>query len=243
MNIPTPHINANKNDFAKTVLMPGDPLRSKFIAENFLSDVKLVNEVRCAYGYTGKYKGQSVSVMTSGMGMPSMAIYSHELFNFYDVENIIRVGSAGAISENLKIFDIIAASSACTNSNFANNFQINGSFSPQANFDLLKICDCIANEKNINLNIGPVFTSDHFYDFGNDAQSFKKFGVLGVEMETAALYINAALSGKKALSLLTVSDIPGKNVEISSKEREKGFEEMISLALETAILIGEKNDK
>ena len=242
MKFSTPHINADKGDFAKTVLMPGDPLRSKFIAENFLQDVKLVNEVRCAYGYTGKYKGHEISVMTSGMGMPSMGIYSYELFNFYDVENIIRVGSAGAIADGLEIFDIIAANSASTNSNFAKNLDIHGNFAPVASFELLRNCEKAASQNNQKIHIGLIFTSDHFYDYSKDAESFKKLNILGVEMETAALYINAARFNKNALSLLTVSDIPGKEIEISSEQREKGFSDMICLALETAILKGEEND-
>ena len=243
--IPTPHIEAKAGDFAKTVLMPGDPLRAKFIAENFLEEPRLVNGVRGINGYTGQYDGTPVSVMASGMGMPSIGIYSYELYNFYGVENIIRVGSAGGMSEKVKVRDIILAQGASTDSNYAHQFNLPGTFSPIADFELLKIAEEIAKEEGISVNIGNVLSSDAFYgDSENIPEIFTplkawgKMGILGVEMEAAALYMNAARFGKKALAILTVSDHLISGESLPSIERQESFGEMMLLALKTAKKMG-----
>ncbi|NMD45055.1 MAG: purine-nucleoside phosphorylase, partial [Clostridiales bacterium] len=195
MFLATPHILANKEDFAKTVLMPGDPLRSKFIAENFLEDAKLVNNVRGIHGYTGLYRGKRVSVHASGMGIPSIGIYSWELFNFFDVENIIRVGSAGAFHDDLKLMDIVAAMGASTDSNFVHQFNLKGHFAPIADYKLLSTAVKAAESMGKEIKVGNIFSSDNFYDDGSDgAEQWKKMGILGVEMEAAGLYMNAARS-------------------------------------------------
>ena len=233
----TPHIEAKKGQFESTVLMPGDPLRAKFIAENYLADQKQINSVRGMFGYTGKYKGSGISVMASGMGMPSMGIYSYELFKFYGVENIIRLGTAGAIREDVAVGDIIAALSASTNSNYINEFNLNGHFAPSASFKLLQVFAKTAEKNNKEISVGGIVTSDVFYhkDDGQFAKAWGDMGTLAVEMETAALYINAAALGKKALSVLTVSDhlLTGESMEASARERS--LTDMIELALETAV--------
>ena len=231
---PTPHINATPFDFAKTVLMPGDPLRAKFIAENFLSDARLINNVRGISGYTGTYKGKKVSVMASGMGMPSIGIYSYELYNIFDVENIIRVGSAGAISPELRVRDIVIGMGACTNSAYADSFCINGTFAPICSYELLRECTEIADGMDIKYYVGNLLSSDAFYSEQNTAD-WGKMGVLAVEMEAAALYMNAARAGKKALAICTVSDHILTGEATTADERENSFCEMITLALETAI--------
>ena len=241
-NYPTPHINATPADFAKTVLMPGDPLRAKFIAENFLTDAKLVNNVRGIHGYTGTYKGTPVSVMASGMGMPSIGIYSYELFNFFDVENIIRVGSAGGMSEKVKVRDIIIAQGACTDSNYAHTFNLPGTFAPIADFKLLKTAVNKADELKLKYCVGNVLSSDVFYgdmqgvSEDNTASAlWGKMGVLGVEMEAAALYMNAARAGKNALAILTVSDHLLTGESLSAEDRQNTFTDMMKLSLETAV--------
>ena len=241
-NYPTPHIDATPDDFAKTVLMPGDPLRAKFIAENFLENAVLVNNVRGIHGYTGTYKGKKVSVMASGMGMPSIGIYSYELFNFFDVENIIRVGSAGGMSEIVKVRDIIIAQGACTNSNYAHNFNLPGTFSPIADFNLLRKTVEKAEEMGISYKVGNVLSSDVFYNdnqgLSEDMTStalWNKMGVLGVEMEAASLYMNAARCGKNALAILTVSDHLLTGESLSSLDRQNTFTDMMKLSLETAV--------
>ena len=241
-NYPTPHINATPEDFAKTVLMPGDPLRAKFIAENFLSDAKLVNNVRGIHGYTGTYKNTPVSVMASGMGMPSIGIYSYELFNFFGVDNIIRVGSAGGMNKNIKVRDIIIAQGACTDSNYAHTFNLPGTFAPIADFNLLKTAVNKADELSLSYSVGNVLSSDVFYnDFEGVPENMTssalwgKMGVLGVEMEAAALYMNAARSGKSALAILTVSDHLLTGESLSSEERQNSFTDMMTLSLETAV--------
>ena len=231
---PTPHINATPFDFAKTVLMPGDPLRAKFIAENFLSDARLINNVRGISGYTGTYKGKKVSVMASGMGMPSIGIYSYELYNIFDVENIIRVGSAGAISPELRVRDIVIGMGACTNSAYADSFCINGTFATICSYELLRECTEIADGMDIKYYVGNLLSSDAFYSEQNTAD-WGKMGVLAVEMEAAALYMNAARAGKKALAICTVSDHILTGEATTADERENSFCEMITLALETAI--------
>lgn len=236
MAVPTAHNTAKKDDFAKTVLMPGDPLRAKFIAEKFLTDAVLVNNVRGIQGYTGFYNGKRVSVMSSGMGMPSIGIYSYELFNFYDVDNIIRVGSAGGISPKLKIRDVVIGAGACTNSNFANQYGLPGTFAPIASFTLLERAVSAAREKGSEPFVGNLLSSDTFYEDIPSFELWQKMGVLAVEMESAALYMNAARAGKNALCICTISDLPMSSVpqECSPEERERSFTEMIEIALETA---------
>ena len=237
----TPHINASKNDFAKTVLMPGDPKRSKFIAENFLTQPKLINDVRSVQGYTGLYKGVPVSVMASGMGMPSIGIYSYELFNFFDVENIIRVGSAGSFRKEVKVGDIVIAQGACTDSAFVNQFNLKGNFSAICDFSLLEKCVEEARKLGVDYHIGNVLSTDVFYgDLENTPESelpvnlWGKMGVLAVEMEAAALYMNAARAGKRALAVCTVSDSLVTGEALSAEERATTFTDMMKLALETA---------
>ena len=209
MSVPTPHISAQKGEFAKTVLMPGDPLRAKFIAETFLEKARLVNNVRGIGGYTGFYQGKEVSVMASGMGMPSMGIYSYELFHFYEVDHIIRIGTAGAIRADLKLRDVVAGMGACTNSSFAKQYQLPGDYAPIASYRMLQTAVDTAKQQGIDLIVGNLYSSDTFYDEREDSLlRWQKMGVLAVEMEAAALYMNAALSGKQALAICTISDCP-----------------------------------
>ena len=238
---PTPHINATPEDFAKTVLMPGDPLRARFIAENFLSDARLVNNVRGIQGYTGSYDGIRVSVMASGMGMPSIGIYSYELFNFFGVENIIRVGSAGALREDIKVRDIVIGMGACTNSNFAHQYSLDGTFSAICSYDILKECVSVAQDTGVPYHVGNILSSDTFYgdnsslpDGLNPNQNWSKMGVMAVEMEAAALYMTAARSDKNALAVCTVSDHILTGESTTSDERQNSFTQMIELALKTA---------
>ena len=235
-NTPTPHINAKPGDFARTVLMPGDPLRAKFIAETFLEDAVLVNNVRGVQGYTGYYNGKRVSVMASGMGMPSIGIYSHELFNFYGVENIIRVGSAGAMSDKLKLRDVVAGMSAYTNSGFGKQFGFNGTLAPCCSYKLLTGAVDAAKKLGVNLVPGAIFSSDTFYDAGepSDAAKLMKLGVLCVEMEAYALYLNAAAAGKNALALLTISDSLVTGEALPAEDRQLTFTDMMKIALEIA---------
>ncbi|MBR0143093.1 MAG: purine-nucleoside phosphorylase [Clostridia bacterium] len=234
MSIPTPHINAKAGDFAPTVLMPGDPLRSKFIAENYFENPVLVNNVRGVQGYTGTWQGKRVSVMASGMGMPAIGIYSYELFAFYGVETIIRVGSCGSFDKDLHVRDIILAQAACTDSNFASQYRLPGSFSPIADFDLLRRAADACERKGVNYKVGNMFSSDKFYDDADSGMDWAKMGVLGVEMESAALYCNAARLGKKALTICTVSD-SFVNPEITTaEERQNSFTDMMEIALEIA---------
>lgn len=233
MNYPTPHINAAPEDFAKTVLMPGDPKRSEFIAQNYLTDIKLINDVRSVKGYTGLYKGQKVTVMASGMGMPSIGIYSYELFNFFDVENIIRVGSCGAYQSYVSVGDIILAQGACTDSNYAAQFSLPGDFAPIADFCLLSKAAHKAEDMKLKYHIGNILSSDRFYgDTGNPVADWGKMGVLGVEMEAAALYMNAARSSRSALCICTVSDHLVSGETTSADHRETALTDMIKLALE-----------
>jgi len=238
--MPTPHNSAEKTDIAKTVLMPGDPLRAKFIAENYLTDTVCYNEVRGMLGFTGKYKGIPVSVQGSGMGIPSIGIYSWELFNEYDVENIIRVGTAGAIAENAGLRDIIIAMSASTNSNYASQFGLPGSYAPTASWKLISEAVRIAGEKGCAFHAGNILSSDTFYDDSASLASWAKMGVLGVEMESAALYMNAARAGKNALCILTVSDCPLKGLSTTAEERQTSFRDMMEIALDTAAAVTEK---
>ncbi len=232
--IPTPHINAKEGDFARTVLMPGDPLRAKFIAETFLENAVLVNNVRGVQGYTGEYKGKRVSVMASGMGMPSIGIYSYELFNYYGVENIIRIGSAGMISQTLKVRDIVAGMSAYTNSNFGKQFGFDGNVAPSCSYQLLKAA-MDAGDKLGQVPVpGAIYSSDTFYDESAPLGKLQKLGVLAVEMEAAALYLNAARAGKNALCLCTISDNPFTGEELSAEDRQNTFTKMMEIALEIA---------
>ena len=239
---PTPHIGAMPGDFAKTVLMPGDPLRAKFIAENFLENPVLVNNVRGVHGYTGTYKGVKVSVMASGMGMPAIGIYSHELFNGYGVENIIRVGSAGSIQDHINLSDIVLGQGACTDSNFAHQFHLPGTFAPIADFKLLseavKACESHKATYHVgNINSSDVFYGDHVgVPEGLDSvYGLKKMGVMALEMEAAALYMNAARYGKRALCICTISDHVLKGVETTSEERQTAFTTMMKVALDVAV--------
>lgn len=235
INIPTPHIAADKGDFAKTVIMPGDPQRSEFIAKTYLSDAILVNNVRGVNGYTGFYKGERVSVMASGMGQPSMGIYSYELFNFYDVENIIRVGTCGSISKDLHVRDIIIAMGACTNGNYASQYKLPGTFCPIADFELVKKASDECERLGVKYKVGNVLSSDMFYDDSSSALEWAKMNVLGIEMESAALYCNAARANKKALCICTVSDsfiYPNENS--TADERRESFTKMMEIALEIA---------
>ena len=233
MPIPTPHITAAKDDFAKTVLMPGDPLRSEYIARNFLTDARLVNNVRGIHGYTGTYKGKRVSVMASGMGQPSIGIYSYELFNFYDVSSIIRVGSCGSFSPKLHARDIIIAMGACTNSNYASQYRLPGTFCPLADFDLLRRAADSCARRGLRCRVGNILSSDTFYDDAGSGMDWAKMGVLGVEMESAALYCTAARAGRRALCICTVSDsFVYPDEYISADGRETSFTAMMEVALD-----------
>lgn len=234
-NTPTPHNEAKLGDFAKTVLMPGDPLRAKFIADNYLEETKCVNRVRNMLAFTGKYKGKEISVMGGGMGIPSVGIYSYELFNFYDVENIIRVGSAGSIADEVQLRDIVVAQGACTNSCYADQYDLPGYYAPIGDFGLIKKVVEIADSKGIKTAVGNVLATDIFYDDREDAlKRWKKMGVLCAEMEAPALYMNAARAGKKALVMLTISDCPFKGLSLPAQERQESFTQMMEIALEAA---------
>ena len=235
--IPTPHINAPKDGFAKTVLMPGDPKRAKYIAETYLKNAVLVNDVRGIQGYTGEYKGKKVSVMASGMGIPSIGIYSYELYHAYDVDNIIRVGTAGALLKDIKVRDIIIATGACTDSNYAFNFGLNGTISAVPSFELLKKADEAVQQLKLGdkVRFGQLLSTDVFYKDVPDTLDWAKMGVIGVEMEAYALYLNAARAGKKALSICSVSDNIVLHEELTAEERAKSVNDMIELALEVAI--------
>ena len=234
MAIPTPHITAKLGDFAPTVLMPGDPLRAKYIAETYLENPVLVNNVRGVQGYTGTYKGKRVSVMASGMGMPSIGIYSYELFNFYGVSSIIRIGSAGMIDQSLKLRDIVVGMSCYTNSSFGDQFGFKGHLAPCADWGLLRAAVEEGERVGANMRVGSIFSSDTFYDESNPSGTLEKLHVLAVEMEGAALYLNAARAGKKALVLCTISDNPVTGEGLSAEERQNSFHQMMEIALEIA---------
>ena len=237
MSVPTPHITAKPGEFAKTVLMPGDPKRSHFIADNYLERAVLVNDTRGVQGYTGYYKGVPVSVMASGMGIPSIGIYSWELYSEYGVENIIRVGSAGALQDDLHVRDLVIGLGACTDSNFAHQFGLNGSFAPIADYTLLRTAADCAAASGLRVRVGNLLSADNFYDGGGvDGQDrWKQMGVLAVEMEAAGLYMNAARLGKRALAICTISDHIYLPENLSAEERQNSFREMILLALDTAV--------
>lgn len=235
-NTPTPHIEAKEGDFAKTVLMPGDPLRAKFIAETYLENVKCVNHVRGMLAFTGTYKGKEISVMGSGMGMPSIGIYSYELFNFYGVDNIIRIGSAGAIQDDIKLMDVVIGMGASMVSDYVEQFGCPGHLAPLADYHLLSTAVESAKDLGTEVKVGNILSEDAFYnDRPNSKDAFKKMGVLAVEMESGALYLNAARAGKHALCILTISDHIYRPEELTSEERQLGFGKMIEIALETAI--------
>lgn len=233
-NIPTPHISAKENDFAETVLMPGDPLRSRFVAEHFLENPVLINNVRGVQGYTGTYHGKKVSVMASGMGCPSIGIYSYELFNFYHVNNIIRIGSAGAISPKLKLRDIVIGMSAYTNSGYIKSFGFDGNAAPCCSYDLLRKAMDVASARGIRAFAGPIYTSDTFYSDFSPNEVLAKLGVLAIEMESASLYLNAARAGKNALTICTISDSLVTGEVTTAEERQEGFTKMMELALSIA---------
>ncbi len=242
MNYPTPHILATPEDFGQTVLMPGDPLRSQYIAQNFLENAKLVNNVRGVQGYTGYYKGVKVSVMASGMGMPSIGIYSYELFNAFGVRNIMRIGSAGSMDPDVKVRDIVIAQGACTNSDFAHQYHLDGMFAPIASFDMLRKSVEVCEELGATYHVGNILSSDNFY--GDDegvpealepGYCWRKMGVMATEMEAAALYMTAARWKKNALCICTISDHILTGEALPAEERQTSFREMMQVALETAV--------
>lgn len=233
----TPHNEAKKGDIKDTVLMPGDPLRAKYIAENFLTDVKQINAVRNMFGFSGKYKGKELSVMGSGMGIPSIGIYAHELYENYDVKNIIRVGSCGAYNKDLKLFDLVIAMGASSDSNFAHQFNLPGTISAICDFELLKKAVISAEKLDMNVKVGNVFSSDVFYNNNEDEwKRWEEMGILAVEMESYGLYLTAQKLGKKALTILTVSDSFHIKEQTTPKEREKSFNDMILVALESCLI-------
>ena len=234
-NTPTAHNSAKAGDFAKTVLMPGDPLRAKYIAETYLENPRQVNAVRNMFGYTGTYKGKEISVMGGGMGMPSVGIYSYELFNFYDVDQIIRIGSAGALQDHMKLMDVVIGMGACTDSNYAYQYGLPGTFAPIADYELLNKAVETAKRQGTNVVVGNVLSSDVFYNANPNVNDlWRSMGVLAVEMEAAALYMNAAKAGKKALCMLTISDHLYTNEFLSAEDRQLGFGKMMEIALELA---------
>lgn len=231
----TPHNEAKAGEIAKTVLMPGDPLRAKFIADNYLEDVVCFNNVRNMLGFTGTYKGKRVSVMGGGMGMPSIGIYSYELYHFYDVDNIIRIGSAGGIADDIKVRDIVIGMGASTNSNYAAQYKLPGTYAPIADYGLLRKAVEAAEKLNIKTAVGNILSSDTFYDDNKEANElWRKMNVLAVEMEAAALYMNAARAGKKALCILTISDHVFTGESLSAEDRQLTFRDMTEIALEIA---------
>ena len=233
---PTPHINAKPEDFAKTVLMPGDPLRSAFVAKEFLDGAVLVNNVRGVQGYTGTYKGERVSVMASGMGIPSIGIYSYELYNCFDVENIIRIGSIGALADKVKLRDIIIGMSASTDSAFADQFGFPGRIAPTADFDMLSVAVEEAKKSGASYHVGNIVSADAFYNHTpNVNEKWRDMGALGVEMEAAGLYLTATASKKRALAICTVSDHIFRGEALPASERQTSFTEMMEIALNTAI--------
>ncbi len=233
---PTPHINATPADLAETVLMPGDPLRARFVAEHFLKDAELVNNVRGVQGYTGLWRGTRVSVMASGMGMPSMGIYSYELYNFFGVETIIRIGSAGGLADDVRLRDILIGMGACTNSAYAGQYKLNGNFAPIASYDLVRRAVAEAEALGVRYHVGNLLSSDVFYHADPAFnEGWYKMGVLGVEMEAAALYMNAAAAGRKALAVCTVSDHILRGESLDADARQNTFTDMMTIALNVAV--------
>jgi purine-nucleoside phosphorylase len=233
------HIDAKAGEVAKTVLLPGDPLRAKFIAETYLEDAKLINSVRGMFGFTGKYKGVPVTVQGSGMGMPSMGIYSAELIQFHGAKNLIRIGTAGGLSDKLSLGDVVMALSASTDSNWANVYELGGQLAPTASWELIKLAEKVAGDLGIGLNAGNILTSDLFYEPNPDWwKNWQKLGILAVDMEAAALYMNAAYYGANALGIVTISDdfVTGEGVTI--EERQESFTNMMEIALNIAVELG-----
>jgi purine-nucleoside phosphorylase len=231
----TPHINAAKGDIAETILLPGDPLRAKFIADNFLENVVQFNTIRNIFGYTGSYKGKRISVMGTGMGIPSIGIYSYELIHFYGVKNLIRIGSCGALQKDLKLYDVILGIGASTNSNYAKQYNLPGTYSATASWKLLYKAKQVADQKDIHVTVGNILSSDTFYSADStDSKRWADIGILAVEMEAYALYCNAAAAGVNALCILTVSDSIVNKEETTAEEREKSFTKMMEIALELA---------
>jgi len=244
LSYPTPHIDAVPADIAPTVLMPGDPLRAKFVAENFLTDAVLFNNVRGVQGYTGTYRGMRVSVMASGMGMPSIGIYSYELYEAFDVENIIRIGSAGAMQGNLRLGDLVIGLGACTDSNFAQHYGLGGTFAPICDFSMLQTAARLAEEKGLSYHVGNLLSTDVFYGESEEfTRRWADMGVLAVEMEAAALYMNAAKAGKRALAVCTVSDSLVTGEAMDALSRQVALTDMISLCLDVALEMATKNKK
>ena len=231
---PSAHIAANYDDIAKTVIMCGDPLRAKFIAEKYLENPVLYNEIRGMLGYTGYYNGKRISVQGHGMGIPSIGIYSYELFNFYDVERIIRVGTAGALTDEMKIGDMLFAQAACTDSDYGHQYGFPARFAPIADFGLLEDAVRVARENNFPFQVGNIYSADVFYDESNRQMKWGKFGVKAVEMESSGLYINAAASGKKALTICTISDQLVRGNFATTEQRRSSFTNMMKVALEIA---------
>ncbi len=228
----TPHNSAERGEIRPKVLMPGDPLRARFIAETYLDDVTCFNQVRGMLGYSGRYRGEPVSVMGSGMGGPSIGIYSYELYNFYDVQAIIRLGSAGAIQDSVRLNDLVIAMSACTDSSFQDQYKLPGAFAPTADFDLLRKAVLAAEARNKPHAVGTILSSDVFYPPDRTANDrWRAMNVLCVEMETAALYVTAAAAGRKALTLLTISDHLYRDEHMNAEERQTSFGEMIEIGL------------
>ncbi len=235
---PTPHIKATPADFAPTVLMPGDPLRARFVAENFLTDARLVNNVRGIQGYTGTYHGSPVSVMASGMGMPSIGIYSYELYNFFGVENIIRIGSAGGLADDVRLRDVLIGMGACTNSAYQDQYKLNGNYAPIASFELVRRAVEEAEALGVRYKVGNLLSSDVFYHADpNFNDGWYKMGVLAVEMEAAALYMNAAAAGRRALAICTVSDHILRGEALDSDARQNTFTDMMTIALKVAVSV------
>ncbi len=235
MIVPSACNEASKGDIAKVVLMPGDPLRAKYVAEHYLEDIMCFNTVRNMFGYTGTYKGKRISVMGSGMGIPSIGLYAFELYNYFDVDSIIRIGSAGGIADHIKLRDVVIAMGASTNSAYANQYCFPGTLAPLASYELLKYAADAAERIGAHAVVGSVFTADQFYDANpNSAKKYLEMGILAVEMETAGLYLTAAKAGKKALSILTISDLVFTGEGLTALERQDSFTEMMEIALETA---------
>ncbi len=233
---PTPHNAATEGQIAKTVLMPGDPLRAQFIAENYLENAECFNTVRNMFGYTGTYHGERVSVMGSGMGIPSIAIYSYELYNFYDVDAIIRIGTAGGLAEDVELRDVVIGMGACTDSNYAAQFELPGTIAPIASWDLLRRATQAAEKINVPYKVGNILSSDVFYADPEVSRKWANMGVLAVEMESAALYLNAMKAHKQALCLLTISDLPLVGESLPAGERQTSFTQMMEVALELATI-------
>lgn len=233
-NTPTPHNAAKPGDISKTVLLPGDPLRARYVAENFLENATQYNNVRGMLGYTGLYKGKQVSVQGTGMGIPSMGIYSYELIHFYGCKNLIRIGSAGALQKNIKLYDIVIGMGACTDSGFASQYELPGTFSAICSYELLQKAVSIANTKNIDVKVGNLLSSDAFYNINGKFDHWARMGVMAVEMEAAGLYMNAAYAGANALCIATISDSIVTGESTTSEERQSAFIKMMEIALELA---------